>query len=91
MTNYREILRISALGLSQQNIAYSCNVFKKTVNRILRKAQEANISWPLDNDQTNAVLATQLLDETQEWALSAGYQESDVNGIIKSVRKRKRL
>ena len=34
MTNYREILRLSALGFSQQNIAYSCNVSKKTVNRI---------------------------------------------------------
>ena len=57
MTNYREILRLSALGFSQQNIAYSCNVSKKTVNRVLKKAQELNISWPLDNDQTNAVLA----------------------------------
>ena len=26
MTKYREILRLSGLGLSQQNIADSCNV-----------------------------------------------------------------
>ena len=32
----------------------------------------------------------QLLDEAQEWAASVGYQESDVNDIIKSVRKKKR-
>ena len=32
----------------------------------------------------------QLLDEAQEWAASVGYQESDVNDIIKSVRRKKR-
>ncbi len=30
------------------------------------------------------------LKEAQNWATSAGYQESDVDGIIKSVRKKKR-
>ena len=32
----------------------------------------------------------QLLDEAQEWAASVGYLESDVNDIIKSVRRKKR-
>ena len=40
MTKYREILRLSNLGLSQQNIADSCGVSKKTVNRVLKKAKE---------------------------------------------------
>ena len=43
MTKYREILRLSGLGLSQQNIADSCNVSKKTVNRVLRRAKELDI------------------------------------------------
>ncbi len=30
------------------------------------------------------------LDEAKEWADSVGYKESDVNNIIKSVRKKKR-
>ena len=30
------------------------------------------------------------LDEAQKWAVSVGYEESDVNDIIKSVRKRGR-
>ena len=30
------------------------------------------------------------LDEVQKWAVSVGYEESDVNDIIKSVRKRNR-
>ena len=57
MTKYREILRLSALELSQQNIADSCNVSKKTVNRILKRAKELNISWPLGESDTDAVLA----------------------------------
>ena len=57
MTKYREILRLKSLGLSQQSIADSCNVSKKTVNRVLKRAKELNISWPLDKSDTNAVLA----------------------------------
>lgn len=60
MTKYREILRLSNLGLSQQNIADSCGVSKKTVNRVLKKAKEINISWPLDANDTDAVLAEKL-------------------------------
>src|SRR5665647_3537967 len=56
MTKYREILRLHSLGFSQQNIAYSSNVSKKTVNRVINRAKELNISWPLDGDQTDAVL-----------------------------------
>ncbi len=56
MTKYREILRLHSLGFSQQNIAYSSNVSKKTVNRVINRAKEINISWPLDDDQTDAVL-----------------------------------
>ena len=43
MTKYREILRLSSLGLSQQNIADSCGVSKKTVNRVLKRAKELSI------------------------------------------------
>ena len=57
MTKYREILRLSGLGLSQKNIADSCNVSKKMVNRILKRARELDISWPLDENDTDAVLA----------------------------------
>ena len=31
------------------------------------------------------------LDEAQKWAKSVGYNENDVNDIIKSVRKKKRV
>ncbi len=31
------------------------------------------------------------LDEAQKWAMSVGYNENDVNDIVKSVRKKKRV
>ena len=60
MTKYREILRLHSLGFSQQNIAYSCSVSKKTVNSVLRQAKEIGISWPLEDNKTDAVLAGML-------------------------------
>ena len=66
MTKYREILRLSNLGLSQQNIADSCGVSKKTVNRVLKKAKELDISWPLDTNDTDEVLAEKLFPATSK-------------------------
>lgn len=60
MTKYREILRLHSLGLSQQNIADSCGVSKKTVNSVLKREEELNILRPLDGNETDAVLAKKL-------------------------------
>lgn len=57
MTEYREILRLHSMGFSQRNIAYSCHASKTTVSRVLKKAKELGIAWPLDENQTNGVLA----------------------------------
>jgi len=56
MTNYREILRLKSLGFSQRNIALSCPCSRNTVSKILKKAKELNIAWPLSEEQTNSVL-----------------------------------
>lgn len=66
MTKYRKILRLFSLGLSQKNIAESCGVSKKTVNRVLKRANELSISWPLDANETDAVLAKKLFPATQQ-------------------------
>ena len=56
MTKYREIIRLASLNLIQTNIALSCGVSKKTVNKVLKAAREKGISWPLDPNQTDAVI-----------------------------------
>ena len=56
MTQYREILRLTALGLSQRNIMQSINVSQKTVVKVQRRAKELNLSWPLDESLTDSEL-----------------------------------
>ncbi|KPU46356.1 hypothetical protein OXPF_00840 [Oxobacter pfennigii] len=56
MTKYREILRLHSLGFTQRNIMQSCGVAQKTVVRVLRRANELTITWPLDETITDAVL-----------------------------------
>ena len=66
MTKYREILRLKSLNLSQQNIADSCNVSKKTVNRVLKRAAELGISWSLEESDTDAVLAEKFFPSAKQ-------------------------
>lgn len=56
MTKYREILRLQSLRFSERNIARSCNVSRNTVSKVLRKADEMNLLWPLDETMTDDVL-----------------------------------
>lgn len=56
MTKYREILRLSSLGFSNRNIALSVPCSRNTVSKVLKRAKELNLSWPLSDDQTAAVL-----------------------------------
>ncbi len=56
MTQYREILRLTALGLSQRNIMQSIKVSQKTVVKVQRRARELKLSWPLDESLTDAKL-----------------------------------
>lgn len=65
MTKYREILRLFSLGISQKNIAYSCNVSKTTVNQVIKRAKEKNLSWPLDDSQTDGVLSELLFSKSK--------------------------
>lgn len=66
MTKYREILRLKSLGICQQSIAHSCNVSKKTVNRVLKRAKELDIFWPLDESDTDVVLAEKLFPSAKQ-------------------------
>lgn len=84
MTKYREILRLASLGLSQQGIADSCSVSKKTVNRVLKRAKELNISWPLEPNETDAVLADKLFSSAQK-QVSSTKRMPDFNYIQKEL------
>lgn len=84
MTKYREILRLASLGLSQQSIADSSGVSKKTVNRVLKCAKELNIFWPLEANETDAVLAEKLFPSAQK-QVSSTKRMPDFNYIQKEL------
>ena len=83
MTKYREIVRLSSLGLSQQDIADSCSVSKKTVNRVLKRAKEIKLSWPLDENMTDAVIAKTLFPSKNQ--SSSGKRLPDYDYIRKEL------
>ena len=56
MTKFREILRLDSLGISSRNIAVSLECSRNTIRRVLRRAEEENIKWPLPEDTTDRVL-----------------------------------
>ncbi len=56
MTKYREILRLLGNGLKTDEIVQACNVSKKTVIKVKKRAAELEISWPLGPNMTDEKL-----------------------------------
>lgn len=60
MTRYREILRLHSQGISQRNIAASCACSRNTVSKIIQRADELGITWPLEKELTDGELRQRL-------------------------------
>ncbi len=82
MTKYREILRLASLGLSQQSIADSSGVSKKTVNRVLKQAKELIF---VSSDFANRVYLRQKILLRLQTTYPPGY----INFLIPTLRKQK--
>lgn len=50
MTNFREILRLNSLGLSNADVAEAASCSRNTVSKVLKACSEKNITWPLPNE-----------------------------------------
>ena len=83
MTKYREILRLSSLGFSNRNIALSVPCSRNTVSKVLKRAKELNLSWPLSCLLYTSVI--QIYSPKCKWQ----YRISSRNGDIKAIGKRK--
>ena len=57
MTNYREILRLSSLGLNKSQIAQSIGCSRTTVIQVLNIAEEKGVCYPLPTELTDRKLA----------------------------------
>jgi transposase len=63
MTDYREILRLNSQGISQRSIAASCSCSRNTVVKVLKRAQELKVAWPLSKGTTDGNLHQLLFPE----------------------------
>lgn len=52
----REILRLNSLGISQRQIAISCNCSRHTVQEVLVRSNVAGIKWPLPDGWDDSTL-----------------------------------
>lgn len=85
MTDYREILRLNSLGLSERNIAKSVGCSRNTVSKAMKRAAELNLCWPLEFSQTNATLAK--LFYPREVNKPKAKRMPDFNSIHKELMK----
>lgn len=83
MTKYREILRLTALGLSQRDIIHSIGVSQKTVVKVQKRAREMHLSWPLDESLTDSALETLMFHK--ESKVSKQKRMPDFNYIQKEL------
>lgn len=84
MTNYREILRLHSRGISQRGIAASCRCSRNTVKRVLERAKETSIGWPLKDDLTDGDLEKLLFPDSTE---PISRRQPDLEYIHKEMAK----
>ena len=61
MHTIKEVLRLTAAGLSQRQIAHSLDLSNGVVAKYQAAAQRASLSWPLAAELDDAALGTAAL------------------------------
>ncbi len=56
MVKYREILRLIAMGVSQESVAFSCGCAQSTVSDVIRAARARGLSWPLPEEMDDEAI-----------------------------------
>lgn len=78
MRRIKEVLRLRyELKLDQRQIARSCSLSVSTVHEYLKRAEAANISWPLPNAWDDARVEAALFEEPA----SRGKQKKSVTRL----------
>ena len=60
MRKIKEVLRLTASGLSNRKIATTCGISRPTVADYIRRAQWAKLSWPLPSNLSDAEIEQRL-------------------------------
>jgi transposase len=84
MTKYREILRLHSQGISQRSIARSCECSRNTVSKVIKRATELNVLWPLSSNTTDRELDKLFFPQDTP---SIGRRYPDLEHIHKELMK----
>jgi len=77
---YRETLRLHAQGISQRAIASSPSNSRTTIREVVKRADERNVSWPLEENTTDQVL--------QELLFSEKHTSTDLGWCLVQIQKK---
>ena len=88
MVKYREILRLAAMGVSQNSIAFSCGCAQTTVSDVLRAARAHQLSWPLPEEMDDAAIRAVIYPkESRMSSRLSRYRQSP--SLVPQVSKRR--
>jgi transposase len=91
MRKIREVLRLSAMGLAQHQIARSCSIVQSTVHKYLKLAQAAKLSWPLPEDFSDQKLDERLFGQRPDPPSRRIHPPPDFDAIHKELQSHKDL
>lgn len=60
MVKYREILRLTSMGISQRNVAFSVGCAPSTVQDVLRAARAVGLEWPLPEEMDDSAIRSRI-------------------------------
>jgi transposase len=91
MRKIREVLRLSAMGLAQHQIARSCSIVQSTVHKYLKLAAAAKLSWPLPEDLSDRKLEELLFGERCAAPSRRIHPPPDFAAVHKELQSNKNL
>ena len=84
MTNYREILKLHNLGISNAQVAVGCSCSRTTVVSTLKKAKEQSLTWPQAAGMSNEEIATALFPLRSDRPI---YRMPDYEYVYKELQR----
>jgi transposase len=92
MRKIKEVLRLRFdLGLTQEQIAGSCNIAQPTVHRYLERATAAGLTWPLPADCDDRRLEELLFPTRPGWEPNVIRPMPDLAGVHQQLQANKHV
>jgi transposase len=91
MRKIKEVLRLHALGLKQQQMARSCGISQSTVSEYLNAAEAAGLSWEHVSDWDETRLQASLFPSRQSATKRGVYAPPDFAAIHEQLQRHKHV